>query len=130
MKFERELLNQDLHYILDISHNGYCCNEGNEEYPCDHEYNRCYRISGIEVSEPTKGALNYLAEALVPECKGDALVKDKILAILDKMHSQFNLTDVENYQWDATGDYYGDHLNYVYFSGTLQEWLADELELA
>jgi hypothetical protein len=130
MKFDVSLLNQDLHYVLDVSHSGYCENEADQNcsYTCDHDYNRCYRISSISISEPTKGALNYLAEALIPQCAKDAILKDKILAVLEKLHSQFNLTDLENYHWSASRDYYGDHIDYVRFTATVQAFLEKELE--
>lgn len=128
MEVNKEFLSEDLHFILDINHQGYCNNQDNIESTCDHEYNRCYRISGIKISDPTKGVLNYLAETIAPDSKSDPILKDQILSILESLHSQFNLTDTENYDWQAEHDYYGDHLCHVRFIGSIQEWLAAELE--
>jgi hypothetical protein len=127
MKIDRNNLQTDLHFILSIDHHGYCTNEGSE-YSCDHEYNRCYRISGIEVTRPSAQDFSYLAEALVPECKTDSALKLKVLQVCQSLADQFDLTDTSNYDWEAEGDYYGDHLSYVRFVSTLQEYLATELE--
>lgn len=123
MNIDKNLLNQDMLWILDVDHEGYC-GYGPD---CDHDYNRCYRISGITISEPSAAAFKYLAETLVPAVTGDKELMAKVLKVCQEAHQKFDFTDTSNFDWEAEGDYYGDSLSYVRFLGSIQDYLAEEL---
>lgn len=132
MKINVDSLNQDVRYVLNIDNNGHCGNEGYElsegETPCDHEYNRCYRIDSISIQEPSQEDYNRLVE-LVLEDNDFEEDKQKVQAIFELAHSKFDLTDTSNYDWNASRDYYGDSLDYVKFQGSLLQFLSEELSI-
>lgn len=127
MKINIENLNQDLHYVLNVDHNGHCDNDYfDSEYNCDHEYNRCYRIDSISISEPSKECYKSLVN-LVLEDNDFPEDRQKVQSIFEQAHSKFDLTDTSNYDWSADRDYYGDSLSYVKFQGSLLQFLSEEL---
>ena len=89
-----------------------------------------HRKNYIDCLKEFIDVIDWETDHLEGTMKIDAEIAKVTKDLLEKMHSQYNLSDTSNYDWDSASDYYGDHLSYMRLNSSLQEWLVTELDIA
>ena len=104
-RFELMASFSDIEDFLDYNYYEECCNEGSEE-PCDHDYNRCMRITNISFDNFN---LNSYIQYRLNHLKGeDAGLVSEVREEVCHLLSSIDWRDY--FEAEAEGGYYGDTL--------------------